>query len=294
MGKNARISQLEASVRNLTTEKDSLFDQLQMRQAELESSQYQLEALTNENKDLSFRLREASDRVSQLSDEISDVHARPSVDYMNGALRSSANASPIRSHPHTPTPGPTPIELARLLSETEGKYETKLSELRGRLRALEKERMEAEEEWGRNFNERGKELEKLRKTLNENEARAKTKSTQNSTGGRVDGRESDKEKEMRWTKVVDRMKIERAELNEEMEVLKKEAERLRDAEVSGWCGDFWLMTDAISQTSLREDKTDTHNRLVSLEKQLDEIRGREAQLKNNNKVSTSPVPSALP
>ena len=37
--KRARISDLESTVRTLSKEKDELFDQLQLRQAELESSQ---------------------------------------------------------------------------------------------------------------------------------------------------------------------------------------------------------------------------------------------------------------
>lgn len=56
-------------------------------------------------------------------------------------------------------------ELARILSETENRYELRLSEVRGRVRGLEKERQEAEDEWSRNLQERGRELERLRGLL---------------------------------------------------------------------------------------------------------------------------------
>lgn len=139
--KNSRITSLETSIRVLSEEKDAMFDQLQMRQAELESSQSHLDSVEARAAELQYQLREAESRIEIISEELSEMRRN----VINGnSSHSSAE------------------ELARILSETEGKYETRITELRSRMRALEKERQEAEDEWSRNLQERSRELERLR------------------------------------------------------------------------------------------------------------------------------------
>jgi len=70
---NAQIDRLERSIRSLSTEKDSLFDQLQMRQAEVESSQSLLEVLQSQNTELQYQVREKDSRVALLSEELKRV-----------------------------------------------------------------------------------------------------------------------------------------------------------------------------------------------------------------------------
>ncbi|KAI0660441.1 hypothetical protein C8Q70DRAFT_913478 [Cubamyces menziesii] len=140
--KKARISDLENTVRTLSREKDELFDQLQLRQAELESSQSALESMRSQNTELQFQLREANDRVALLQEEFSDVRREQDV--------------------RVQSPGPSAEEVARLLAAAESKYETKLSDLRRRLAEAERERDEGEAHWSKKFAERAKEVEDLK------------------------------------------------------------------------------------------------------------------------------------
>lgn len=142
--KASQISTLENSVQLLSAEKASLFDQLQQRQGELESAQSHLETLQSQTGELQYQLREANDRVSLLQEELS---AQPMSGSAGGAVPSE--------------------DVARFLREAEGKYEARLGDLRERMRALEKERNESEEEWSRNLTERSREVERLRRLVGE-------------------------------------------------------------------------------------------------------------------------------
>lgn len=117
-----------------------MFDQLQMRQAELESSQSHLDSVEARSGEFQYQLKEAESRIEILTEELTERKAKD-------ADRSSRASTE---------------ELARILSETESKYETKISELRQKLRALEKDRQEVEDEWSKNLQERNRELERLR------------------------------------------------------------------------------------------------------------------------------------
>ncbi|CDO76644.1 hypothetical protein BN946_scf184868.g58 [Trametes cinnabarina] len=140
--KKARISDLENTVRTLSREKDELFDQLQMRQAELESSQSALELLQGQTTELQFQLREANDRIALLQEEFSDVRHE--------------------QHMNVQSPGPSADDVARLLAAAESKYESKLGDLRRRLADAERERDESEARWSKRFAERAKEVEELK------------------------------------------------------------------------------------------------------------------------------------
>ena len=147
--KSSQIATLENSVRSLTNEKNDMFDQLQQRQGEIESAQAHLEVLQSQTGELQYQLREANDRVAQLVDELADPQQR-----QTGPM------SPIGG-------GVASEDVARLLREAEGKYEARLGDLRERMRALERERSEAEEEWSRNLAERSREIERLRRLTGE-------------------------------------------------------------------------------------------------------------------------------
>ncbi|KAI0375368.1 hypothetical protein BV20DRAFT_1032611 [Pilatotrama ljubarskyi] len=140
--KKARISDLEGTVKTFSREKDELFDQLQLRQAELESSQSALESLRGQNTELQFQLREANDRIALLQEEYSDVRREHEIKVQS--------------------PGPSAEEVTRLLAAAESKYEAKLSDLRRRLAETERERDEGEAHWSRKLAERVKEVEELK------------------------------------------------------------------------------------------------------------------------------------
>ena len=139
--KKARISDLEGTVRTLSREKDELFDQLQLRQAELESSQSTLEELQGQNTELQYQLREANDRIALLQEEFTDVRREQDIKVLSS--------------------GPSAEEVTRLLAAAESKYETKLGDLRRRLAEAERERDEGEAHWSKKLADRTREIESL-------------------------------------------------------------------------------------------------------------------------------------
>jgi chromosome segregation ATPase len=159
--KDSKFSALESTFQTLSRQKDDLFDQLQMRSAELESSQSLLEVLQSRNKELEFRLRESTDEISTLADELL-------------VARQGSNNS-------TRAEGTSSEDIARLLLETEGKYESRLGEARNKIKMLEKDRLLAEDEWNRGINEKSRSLERLRLMLE-----AKEKELESLTNGQKD------------------------------------------------------------------------------------------------------------
>lgn len=67
--KSSQITTLENSLNNVTRYKNAFFEQLQLRQAELESAQAHLESIQHQNTEFSFQSREANDRVALLKEE---------------------------------------------------------------------------------------------------------------------------------------------------------------------------------------------------------------------------------
>ncbi|KII93210.1 hypothetical protein PLICRDRAFT_35393 [Plicaturopsis crispa FD-325 SS-3] len=140
--KNAQVSALENSVTTLSREKNAIFDQLQLRQAELESSQSHLDSLQTQNTELQYQLRETSERLALLHEEIADAR---------------------REHEHDAQPRTSPEDVARLLSAAEAKYEARIAELRRDLGKVERERTESEAEWSRKLKEKAREMDELRR-----------------------------------------------------------------------------------------------------------------------------------
>lgn len=146
----ARISQLENFLKSLTDERDNLFDQLQLRQAEIESSQSHLESLELQVNELNHLLRESNDRAATLAEELTDAQ-RHAAD----SSRLSANSSP----------GQRDVAALQAAANVERRYESKVADLRARMVELERERTESEEEWSRNLAQRSREVERLRAEL---------------------------------------------------------------------------------------------------------------------------------
>jgi hypothetical protein len=195
--KSTRITSLESSLRSLNEEKDSLFDQLQLRQAELESSQTHLEALENQNKELKLELKEVEERLE----------ARGDSENMNGVGG---------------VMGIGGVDVGRLIADSEAKAEAKVSELRTKLRSLEKERDEAESEWSRNLQSSGREVERLRKELGNVERawKEEVKVLKERSGERARVEEMEAE--------VKRLKIDKAGLEAHGRDLTKEVRRAEE------------------------------------------------------------------
>ncbi|KAI0704949.1 hypothetical protein BC835DRAFT_1403872 [Cytidiella melzeri] len=142
--KSSQISDLSASLQIVSREKDEIFDQLQMRQAELESSQSHLESLQSQSTELQHQLREATDRIALLSEEIADAQKMQFA----------------KVHSSTPS-----AEVTQLLSSAEAKYEARIADLRRQLTAVERERDETEAELSKKISEKVKEVEHLKSTV---------------------------------------------------------------------------------------------------------------------------------
>lgn len=140
-----RIADLENTVKTIAAEKDELFDQVQLRQAETESSQSHLESLQGQNTELRYQLREANDRIQLLQEEFSD-------------LRREQEIQGVPS-------GPSAEEMTRLLAAAESKHEAKLKDLRRRLAEAERERDEGEARWSKTVKERAREVELLKAAI---------------------------------------------------------------------------------------------------------------------------------
>ncbi|KAL7341974.1 hypothetical protein BJY59DRAFT_31307 [Rhodotorula toruloides] len=139
--KDARIKQLETTVRELTTARDSVFDQLQLRQAEIESSETNQEALKTRAAELEYELSETKDRIAAMQDELDSVRR-----HRQDSARDEGTTR-------------------RLLEEAEARHAIKVRDLEARAAQLEKDRRETEDEMGRNLQERLKEVERLRAAL---------------------------------------------------------------------------------------------------------------------------------
>ena len=143
--KSREVERLEENVRVLGREKDELFEEVQLKNGEVESARVQLDVLQSQVEEMRFRLRESEERMGVLQEELAEArrgHATNGID--------------------TPTTGPGAGELAALLSETTSRHEVRLAELRNRMRTLELERADAEESWSRTLQQRAEENERLR------------------------------------------------------------------------------------------------------------------------------------
>jgi chromosome segregation ATPase len=139
--KDARIAQLEATVKELKEARDSVFEQLQLRQAEVESASGYQEALKSKTAELEYELSETKDRLAALQDEVDDLRR-----HRNDASRDEGNTR-------------------RLLAEAEARHVAKVRDLESLAKQLQKDRRETEDEMGRNLQERLKEVERLRAAL---------------------------------------------------------------------------------------------------------------------------------
>ncbi|KAG5654089.1 hypothetical protein H0H81_007503 [Sphagnurus paluster] len=143
--KDSHIRSLEQSLSSVTRDKNSFFDDLQLRQAELESAQSHLESLQSQNTEYQYQLRELEDRYALLKEDLAE------------ARREQENRSR--------EPTTSPDEVARLLSAAEAKYEARISDLKRNLSSLEKERNDTEADWSRKLREKTREVDDLKRLM---------------------------------------------------------------------------------------------------------------------------------
>ena len=170
------VAGLEDIVKELTKTKDDQFHTIQARQSEAETARSELETLQNRTKELEFQLREANERISMLEDASASPSRPAARGRTNGFLdtdrhTASPSPSPAPSRRNSGSlPGPSPAEVQRIVAEAEARAEAKLNDMRNRVRSLEKERNDLEEEWGFKLQERVRELEGLKRRIHEKES----------------------------------------------------------------------------------------------------------------------------
>jgi len=130
---------------NVIKDKNTFFDNLQLRQAELESAQSHLESLQSQNTELQYQLRELNARYMLLKEDLVEVQREQELQSQG--------------------PAPSADEVARLLSATEAKYESRMSALKKNLDQLEAERNLNEAEWSRKLRDKLAEVDELKMAI---------------------------------------------------------------------------------------------------------------------------------
>ncbi|KAE8538889.1 hypothetical protein D1P53_005257 [Cryptococcus gattii VGV] len=252
--KSTKISGLEAIIKELNTNKQTIHALLQSKQAEAESARAEMEEMQTKSKELEFQLREANERCSLLEDSMRDDVVRRGQSVGLTETRTDS-LSPSRN---SSLSGAGPMEIQRLLAESESRAESKLSDLRARIRSLECERNELEEEWAGKMQERVKELEKMRRVLLDKEKE------------HARSLEGLRERESRIQEVEQKARDLEAEISRM---------KLRMEEVEGD-----KAVAAESERTAREELSSLQHELVDLHSQLDDSKSHISFLKSTNKT----------
>ncbi|CAA7266499.1 unnamed protein product [Cyclocybe aegerita] len=229
--KTSQISTLENSLNNVSRDKNAFFDQLQLRQAEVESAQGHLESLEHQNTEFQFQLRESNDRLALLKEEYAEL------------LRESESRSR--------EPTTSADEVARMISATETKYEARIAEMKRNISVLEKERYESEADWSKKLKEKVKDLEEMKRVL----------------GTATRSRENEEN-------LIAELKADLARAQETSKALQHQAAELP------------ILREQVqeSQKSSKEQEQEFSVKITVLERQLEDHKTREVQLKQSNKT----------
>ncbi|KAM0792100.1 hypothetical protein ACM66B_004804 [Microbotryomycetes sp. NB124-2] len=139
--KDQRVQELEQTVRQVERARDEVFEQLQIRTAEVESARDRQQALESQCKELEYELSDCRDKLTTMRNEVVELRkAQKDVSTEDQNAR-------------------------RLLAEQEARHEAKVRDLEARARQLDKDRQDVEEEMGRNLQDRLKEVERMRAQL---------------------------------------------------------------------------------------------------------------------------------
>ncbi|KAG6845781.1 hypothetical protein H0H87_003835 [Tephrocybe sp. NHM501043] len=222
---------LQQSLSLVTIDKNAFFDDLQMRQAELESAQSHLESLESQKTEYQYQLRELNDRYALLKDDFAEAQRD-----QEARAREPTTSSD---------------EVARLLSATESKYESKLFDLKKNLVAIEKERNDSEAEWSRKLRDKTREVEDFKRLA-----------------GSVAKAEEQHEE------VVRGLRANLTALEEESRLLKEQLQELAKTSASV----------RESEKSWKSQEQGLNSKIATLEQLVEEYKQRESQLRAGNKT----------
>ncbi|WWC62715.1 uncharacterized protein I303_105312 [Kwoniella dejecticola CBS 10117] len=260
--RTTKVNGLEAIVKELNVNKQKTFEEYQAKVAEAELARSEMESLSTRTKELEFQLRESNERCALLEDSMRESNnnrgrGKNGVGLLPDGLQTgSPSASPAGSRRNSFNKDS--VDVKKLLAEAESKSESKLSDLRYKIKSLEDERNEIEEEWSLKLQERLRELEKLRRTIQE-----KDMDFNDSLRGL-------KERELR---------IENSE--EKVKALEKELFRLK-SKIEDGKGDIQTALDA--ERSAKDEVSSLNTQIHTLQSQLDDSKSHITQLKSTNKT----------
>ncbi len=186
---------------------------MQTKQDEVDRCRAETEAAESNRKELAYQLKEAQDRVALLGEELAS------------ASRSQGGFKALSSEPAGGDSDPnaiTPADLSRLLAEAQAKSEAKLSELRHQINRLERDRGEMEEESAKHLQDRAKELERLRTIIREKD---------DEYVEAVRGKREMDDQLARVESSKNELRVQIVELQERVEVLDAEKNKVADLEV---------------------------------------------------------------
>lgn len=177
---------------------------------------------------------------------------------LSEARRAAAKSPPVGSRASQEGETHNGAQIARLLAAAESRSEARVLELRSRLRTIESERAEQEESWSRSLAARTDEIERLRGMLG----------AQENEGRRVGEYRAEKEKLIeRLEEQVRAAQAEKGDISRRVKALEKEVEGLKEG-----------------LEGREEEAKELKERIEGLMGNLEELRGKEAQLKLGNKV----------
>lgn len=136
--RNQKIFQLETRLRDLSAERDRLFDQVQSQQAELEGTSSRIDETQGRAGELQHQLNDARDRVTALLEEVD-------------RLRQLSTSQSQGEDGHR-----------KLLTDLQSQHASQIGILSSRISQLEKERTDLELELGNTLKQRLKDIEKMR------------------------------------------------------------------------------------------------------------------------------------
>ncbi|WVW84815.1 hypothetical protein I302_106850 [Kwoniella bestiolae CBS 10118] len=256
--KTTKVNGLEAIVKELNLNKQRTFEDLQAKQAEAESAKSEMELMSTRTKELEFQLREANERVALLEDASNNRSMLGLPNGFGGSPAGSPMGSRRNSTSMSNKNGSGGVDIQKLLSEAEAKSESKLSDLRFKIKSLEIERNDIEEEWSVKLQERVRELEKLRRQIQEKDMEV------NDTMRGLQERES---------------RIQDGE--ERVRSLEKELVKLRGRLEQGK-GDIQIAVEA--ERSAKDEISSLQTQLHALQTQLEESKNHITQVKGTNKT----------
>ena len=253
--RESRSRELEERLRKLERERDSLFDDGQIKAAELESARAWSVTLEARLEERTLEANSARESEERLKEELADLTKQKAV-----------SSPALNQQP----------DLRSALNEAEAKSAGRISILEGKIRQLERERTETEDEMGRNMEQRLGEVERMRREI----ARRDTEYEEGMRSAEARQQRAE-QAERKVRELEDRARG----LEGLLDDMREEAARSGDRQVSAkQRGCIIPVINDFPQSAVREELTERDSRVSELEGRIEELQMRESQVKATNKV----------